>query len=701
MNTFESYLVFATILFGFFTLYLYRNDIEIIENKIYMEKENEKKAEAKREQEFDRKFPFSAKLNLDYGISEYWKKGNRSASLFRLLIAPFIWIVRLPYSSVRWMYREGGVYTLIFIAILFLFTAIKAPYFDVSFTGEHTMKYNAYVEPAKYMYENHNPFLYRKSYQADPVNNPLGIFNTFSQLPLLEWGLAATYTLMPFNSLEVNTRLFTHFIGILILISAYVFFKNWFSKEESLIIIFLMAINPIISFTTFVTVADSLLLLLTFISLNYASKYIEEERIKHLFFAGLFFGIGVATKYSIILWEAPIFTMLLILNKKTDMCTFVKSVGIFGLMGVLPAIAFKTSLKYLPTDALLSTISFIIWIVIISCVYTTIIKKENNIDNIISKATQNKLLFVGAIISGISIGITFLCVTQAYRLFHEFLTDPKLIFNWDMYAYMLNKQFKEYMTENVFYLGLVGFIFSLYSGFSKQKIALITFLVGSFFYWILASKVIFFHNYYTNIIIIVFCISIGSMIYRVSRFYDNKFFFISIILVFSLLVYPTSYNANVNRLNEEIDQYSLMQVAQYLLENTNENEIYIDDSYILTLTILTGRPRIDESNLIQDEISESIKTIGFSESMKKYNISCVITTRNTPRYERYVNIFTDENLGSVSYGRRDIILSRLNPDYHSSGDIERRNQLIKECNIQNKFILEQKLGPYRIFSFAG
>ena len=159
---------------------------------------------------------------------------------------------------------------------------------------------------------------------------------------------------MPFNSIETNTRLFTHFLGYLILIFAYMFFNKWFSKEQSLIIIFLMAINPIINFTTFVTVQDSLLIIFSFISLYYISKYIHTDKISQLYLAGIYFGIGVVSKYSIILWLVPIVTLILLLNRKKNINYLIKGMGIFGFLGMLPAVAFRTSLRYLPTDALLS-----------------------------------------------------------------------------------------------------------------------------------------------------------------------------------------------------------------------------------------------------------------------------------------------------------------------------------------------------------
>ena len=61
--------------------------------------------------------------------------------------------------------------TAIFI-ILLIFTFIKAPYFSMPFTGEHSLKYNSYVEPAMYMAERNNPFWVQYRYLSDPIKNP-------------------------------------------------------------------------------------------------------------------------------------------------------------------------------------------------------------------------------------------------------------------------------------------------------------------------------------------------------------------------------------------------------------------------------------------------------------------------------------------------------------------------------------------------
>jgi 4-amino-4-deoxy-L-arabinose transferase-like glycosyltransferase len=598
-----------------------------------------------------------------------------------------------------WRQKKNRLYLIGLVFIIAMFTVIKAPYFNTSFIGEHTMKYNTHVEPAKYMYERNSPFWIQRKYQADPVNNPQGIFKTFGSPPIIEWGLFSTYKLFPNNSFEFNTRLFTHFLGILILIFAYIFFTKWLTKTQSLLIVFLMAINPIINFISFVTVEDSLLLIFMFLSLIYLSNFIKSKNASNLFWAGLFFGIGLASKASLFLWLTPISLVLLAFHSK-KLSNFLKDFGVLVSLSLIPIVAFRTSLCYLPTDVILSIAKFSIWIILFIVAYYLIKKYNGKLEKLVDSIVKNKFLFFFNIIVFIILAIIFLYFTGVYKLSNAFLTDSKLIFNLDIYDHMFNEQFKPYMTSNVFYLGLIGFVFSFWLNLKRQKNLFLSFSLGSLIYFILASKVIFFHNYYTGIIMIVFSLSVGVLITAFSKLFKNKYLFLFFLILIGLLVFPTSYNANIKRLNKGKDIESLRQVAQYLIESTKEDDIYIDPGNNQYLTILTNRAQTRDYRLDKPEVKNLIKEIGFSKTMERYNISYIVTTKEEPEYKRYVNLFTDEDLKSITYSRTDIILSKLGKNYQYFPDLDVRNELIEKYNIEDKFILEKEIGLYKFFRFV-
>ncbi len=669
LNTIQDFLkansAFITafaIISGLVTFWLNRDKIN---EGVEEEQKKEKEEEERRKEDFPAKFP----------------KANK---------------VPVIRNIVRWCYREGWWSIIILLLIFIMFTAIKAPYLGVSFTGEHSMKYNSHVEPAKYMYERNDPFWYQLRYKVDPVNNPQGIRENFgSSLPVMEWGLFLTYKLFPKNSLEFNTRLFTNFLGVLILFFAYIFFREWFSKKQSLLILFLIAINPIISFVSFVTVHDVWTLVFTFLSLIFLSKYIKKENISNLFYAGLFFGIGVAVKISIFLWLFPLIFIILIFNSK-NLNQFIVNTGIITILSLAPFIAHRTSLRNLPTETLPSILNFILWIMFFILIYYLLKKYHQKLDQFINLFLKRKIFASISFIIILLGGFYFLEITGLSGRSSEFLTDSTLIFYWDMYENMLSNQFKPYMTESIFYLGLIGFIFTFLFLTRKYKIILLSFLFGSFIYWIIASKPMFFHNYYTGIIMITFALSAGIMFYMLSKVFKNKIIAFTIIILLGLLTFPSSYNANVERLKKERFNINyLNQLSNFLIENTKENEMHMGPN-ILALT--TGRSQPSGLNH-HYEIKKSIQLIGFEKTMEKYNISYLITTGGPPDYERLVNLFTEEALESTSYRRNDIIRSRLDKNYQYFSDKDIRGKIIEEKNIKEKFFLEEEIGPFKIFGF--
>ncbi|MCM1987223.1 ArnT family glycosyltransferase [Methanococcoides seepicolus] len=117
ISSIQFYLVLATIGFGFFTFYFNR---ERIEAEAELEQERDAAAERKRDDEFDRKFAILTRFNLDYAVSENWNRRDYGALAFRGLIAPFVWIARLPYSFVKWTYKEGWFYSIVLLLIMLL-----------------------------------------------------------------------------------------------------------------------------------------------------------------------------------------------------------------------------------------------------------------------------------------------------------------------------------------------------------------------------------------------------------------------------------------------------------------------------------------------------------------------------------------------------------------------------------------------------
>jgi 4-amino-4-deoxy-L-arabinose transferase-like glycosyltransferase len=651
--------------FGFFTFYFNK---ERIEQETKEEEKKEEFLEEKRRREFPEKFKTINKIPVLRNIF-------------------------------RWVYKEGWGYVLVLLLILTMFTVVKYPYFEVSFTGEHSMKYNAYVEPAKHMYKNKNPFWLQKKYEADPIENPEGTRDSYGSPLFHEWGLLITYLTFPNNSIEFNTRLYTHFLGILILILSYNLITKWFTRSKSLIAVFLIAINPIINFLSFVTVEDSLLVIFTLLTLIFLTRHLQNSKASTLFFTGIFFGLANISKISVFLWLFPI-VFIILFFKTEKFNTFLTKISVITFLSLISIVSFQSSLRYLPREVLISSLKFLIWIGIFVIVYILLKNYQKLLDNLFEYILKNKIIFLIIILIGSILFIEqFLKISGFFYYFDEHITDFQLILNWDMYKFLIDNQIRNYVTPSIYYLGLIGFL-TLATNI-RRNILIFSMFTGSLLFLILASKVIFFHSYYTGIIMLTFALSASAILHKLLSLFPKKVHKFIVIIILLTFIFPSSYRANTKRLSREMDIVALQEVAYYLEENMDINDFYIDESYLVTLTIMTDRPRTTAQELVHDEIKESIKRIGFKETLKSNKVAFLVTSNHNPNYLNYAELFTEESLEKPpERSRTKIILQRLGQDHTLYTEAQgKREKIVKKENIEDKFLLVKEAGPFKIYDF--
>ena len=595
--------------------------------------------------------------------------------------------------SNRWAY-------VILVGILVLFTWIKAPYFDYNFTGEHSMKYNTYVEPAKYMAERNDFTWYQQKYLGNPVDNPQGIRSSLPQLPLLEWMLASTFKLMPHNSIEFNTRLVTHAIGIMTLIFSYLFIKKWSNNRYALITTILMTTNSIVSFATFVTVLDGLNFMLLLISLFSLTKYLEDDmKYLSLFTSGIFVGLGLSIKISFLIWALPS-TLLLIFYKNKNLSKRVLNFFTLYLYAGLVYLTTKFSIPLLRENRDRSILLLLSGILLLGALFFIIKKYYKRILKTFSILHKKKLLIPGLIILALVLVPISKLLLLDDNLLKNFLTDKELLFNFSLYKYMLFNQFVNYVTLPLFLMSVVGFILLLFVKESKIKQINFVLLLSSIFFWVIASKSIFPHSYYTEIIMFGVLLGSTTLIYFVFRIFKKSFLTFLLLFLLVILIRPLVINNTLGYLQIQIPYFD--EAAQYLEDNSKENELYIDESYFLSLTLETGRARVGDLNYLSDEqFKENVKSIGFKDTMEKYNVKYLITSNNTPNYSSYAHIFTDEYLQTSEFDRGQIIQFVLDPiKYSRFSDEEHRKEIVQRYDIENKFVFEKQIGVYRFFRFS-
>ena len=582
------------------------------------------------------------------------------------------------------------------LLILMVFTIIKAPYFGVSFTGDHSMKYNTYVEPALYMMQKNDITWYQSKYNSDPVDNPGGVQRKFWNIPLYEWGLFATFKLLPFGSIETKTRIYTHFIGLMILIFGFLFLRHWVPARLALLAVLLMALNPMISFSTFVTVLDSMAILFTFLSLFLLNGYFESGRFSKFFLAGIVFGIGNSIKYSMFLWAAPI-SLLLIYYRRENNVAFVRNCATYMLLGLLCIATNLTSIALLPGTPIRAIISLGIWILLYIAIYIALSRNLGKIDNMLEILLRRKVLLALSLLTSLTFGIFALIKSPLVGSMGNFLTDASILFNHRMYLYMLRIQFKSYMTPAIFWLGIAGLtmIFSTRGGDLKRVAS--AFLIGSIIYWITASKAMFFHDYYTIIIMISFSLYAAVTLYYIQTNISHNRAKIIVLMLFAVLVIPRSYEGTVSRLGRSQD---ISGVSQFILNNTRENEIILNESALTPITIYTGRSLVYPELITNKVFREDIRKIGFSNTMRKYKIKYLITQNEVPSYMDLALLYTDKYKVGPRFDRYELIIKTIGGDESAfarkSRDLE---DIVKAYNIPAKLKLEAEIGKFRFFSF--
>ncbi len=235
-----------SVFFGALTFY--RNS-ERVEKEIETDQLKEQNLENKRELEFDFKFRRLAWFNFKYCVGSAWKERKYFKFLFGVLISPLVWFVRLPYSFIKWMYKEGWGYSGLLILIASLGAVLISWNLDY-FQGSDNFNFMS----AKALYENGH-FFYPRNLQ----------------LTYLIYGLFRF-----FGPSMIIARLPIVFIGVASIVLIYFLGKNN-NKLTGLVCSFLLATLPeaIENFSTVREYGENFLisLVITLIIINFYIKY--------------------------------------------------------------------------------------------------------------------------------------------------------------------------------------------------------------------------------------------------------------------------------------------------------------------------------------------------------------------------------------------------------------------------------------------
>lgn len=281
-----AYLTAISIAFGFLTFYAHRNKVE---KEIEDGKITEERKEKKRFNEFDKKFKWLTFFNFQYGVKSNWKEKRYFVSILRALVSPFIWFAKIPYSLVRWMYKEGFLYSICFLLLLLLFFIIKI-FFILKYPGNFPDEWFHIVSGLSFIDTSHfaritNAFtgpylrgsyvslfsaflftLFGKSlFVAKLVPAIMGVFNFFilyliskklSLNKILTLLLLLVYSLNPwiiFNHFYIRMYVFYEFFNLLLIYLSFILLdllkRNKSSKDRAIwLVVFLIVLLNFVNY---------------------------------------------------------------------------------------------------------------------------------------------------------------------------------------------------------------------------------------------------------------------------------------------------------------------------------------------------------------------------------------------------------------------------------------------------------------------
>ncbi len=666
----QIYLVALCIVFGIITFWQNKEVIGDIEE----EKIQEELEEEKRKMEFSKKFP---KIN--------------KIPIFK--------------SIVKWMYKEGWMYVLGLILIIFIFIMLKVPYYDNNLLESPNFdKFRSYLPNLINSYQNKNPFHSENNFYGTVGDYGNRNYSYIDSFPFYTWSLYPFMFLTKYIPFLLLVRYLMTFLDTVIVISIYFLFKRIMSKKIAIFGALFLSVNTFFHNYFFVTITDRPALIFLIISMT---LYLDSKKQQSYLFAGFSF----LMKQSFALIFFPFLTIMILTEKKDfkdKLINFIK----FGVLSTLPYLLFILILRKIPFYSpliplflLVATISIVIMIYIL-----LMHKKINQYILTIYTEKRNLTIIILALISIPLIIFLYVMYTQALNLAQNFLPEMSIIFNSKMY-YFIFIQFENYFPKFIWLfitMGLLGIIF-----YKIKYRTMLAIIISTLFYVMVSSKGVFFHNYYRHIIIICFILIVCYFIQIIMNLTKEKYLNIAavslIVLVFTYVSYDI-YDIEAKRMSKSFDnKEGFLETANYLKIVVKPNQRIIENGYGIRegIILLSFRSPASFSETIRSEIHDS----GFTNTMNKYNVTYYVSEGESD-FTDLLYLFEPISV-SIIPTRSEHILYRISDEYRKKYKdtqfVDLSSQIVKtkllvnldesnnKYNPEQYFELEKVIGNYYIY----
>jgi len=586
--------------------------------------------------------------------------------------------------------KKGFPYWIMIILILIICLFIKLPYFEDTLKEDSLNKFQEYVEPAQHMLSSGNLAAFQYHYTTNPLNpSPL---TTINHLPVYEYGFLLTYKLLPFNSLEFNTHLFVFLIGCLFLVSVYLLSNLFFPKPFSVVLVAVLAISPIVNYSSFIPVGDILMFTFLFFSLFALQKFQENKSFHSFFIASILFALGILSKVSVLVVAIPILLFFFLGNQKEKSKSGSEFI-IFLFLSIFNVAVLLLFLRNYLSNFILSLLGLIVGIAILFYLFSKINLQNNIIQSTITKLGKNNL------IKTISWAVFAIIIASIYYYYRNYsigevaLANSFSIFNFALYSVLIKGIIND-ITRPIFFLALIGIIALFVVKIDKKsKNFLLAFLVSAAFYFILLARTILIHDYYQLAVIVTLCLFFSFFAFSISKIFKSNKTRIIFLIILLLIALPASTSQLEKLVGPDTTDTKL--ASEYLASIMTEDQYFLTEGAGHSLSLYSNRNRVVLQVIRTPEIAQEVETLGFSETMERLGIVYLVTT-NPKIFTPYVKELLDPTLSITP--DRDVILQQfLNKAGQSTNDEEK---IETPAKTYEHFVPINQIGRYYFFKIV-
>ncbi len=603
--------------------------------------------------------------------------------------------------------------------VLFLIILIFVGFKKISYLGQmmFDMKYMAYVEPAKNMVEESDPFLVIKQYRARFFHDPPGENRSFGNFPILIWPLAVLFSLFKnVFSYELLARGLMALWGIGTLLAIYLAIKEYTNERWALFPVLFLAVSPLFHLISYKTVLDTPMLCFLFLSLYFLGRYLKNKKPILIFWAGIFSGLTILAKIDGFLILFPAALVLLIYAQRQFARLF-SLITIFTFLTFSPWLVFKLLIDRLPSAGSKEIFLSLLGVAISLVLLIVIAKRLAWINQWLTKIGQillKKKIYLLVLVVGLIL-LSYLIIQglKLGQMADTFLTDSRLILNWGVYDKIINNDLKKLVGSSFFCLFWISIVaFLLWSKEKRLRIFIFSLLIGGLVFLIAASKSIFFHNYYQAYFVILVLITVGLFVPYFASLFSSKFLKVVIVALLLVLLGSNIFR-NIQKVKNDTfapagKEREYQEAVRYLKEQTQPGQGFWEGHQTHTLAMYADRPGYQPGVISQgregERFKREVEKEGLFKALNRQGVYYYINGSSIDSQRSWLNLanwLAGRMTGDEVFDRGATVLEVLSgtqsKDKTKSDLTSEEKELLKRYQFEKHMVLEKEIGNFKFY----